>query len=284
MKRWNLVIDVAQCEECNNCFLSCKDEFVGNDFLMYSVSQPRHGHRWVNILTKERGQFPKIDVANLPVSCMHCDNAPCIHAGKGAVVRRDDGIVLIDPVKAEGNKELVQACPYGTIYWNEEKHVAQKCTLCAHLLDDGWKEPRCVHACPTGARRIFKIDDAEMKQKVKEEKLEVLHPEYNTQPRVYYKNLYRYSKCFIGGDVAFTKNGLIDCAEGARVTLFKDSQEIAHALSDNYGDFKFDGLEEQSSRYTVEIVFAGHQKRIIEIELTTSRNVGTVMLQAVQDQ
>jgi Fe-S-cluster-containing dehydrogenase component len=283
MKRWNLVIDIAQCEECNNCFLSCKDEFVGNDFLPHSIAQPRHGHRWVNILTKERGQFPKIDVANLPVSCMHCDNATCIRVGKGAVVKRNDGIVLIDPEKAEGNKELVQACPYGTIYWNEEKHVAQKCTLCAHLLDDGWKEPRCVQACPTGARRVFRIDEAEMKHKVREEKLEVFHPEYNTQPRVYYKNLYRYSKCFIGGDVASTKNGLIDCAGGARVTLYKDSQEIANALTDNYGDFKFDGLEEQSGRYTLEIVFAGCQKRIIDVELTTSRNVGTVILQAVQD-
>ncbi|MCL5734640.1 MAG: hypothetical protein M1274_03470 [Actinobacteria bacterium] len=23
--------------------------------------------------------------------------------------------------------------------------------MCAHLLDKGWKEPRCVDACPTGA-------------------------------------------------------------------------------------------------------------------------------------
>jgi len=283
MKRWNLVIDIAKCEECNNCFLSCKDEFVGNDFLPYSVAQPRHGHRWVNILTKERGQFPKVDVANLPLSCMHCDHAPCIKAGKGAVRKRDDGIVLIDPVKAEGNKDLIRSCPYGAIYWNEERYVAQKCTLCAHLLDEGWKEPRCVQACPTGARSIFRIEDAEMRQKTREEGLEVLHPEYNTQPRIYYKNMHRYSKSFIGGDVAFKRDGIIDCAEGARVTLFKGSQQIGDALTDNYGDFKFDGLEEQSGRYTLAIVFAECKKRIVDVELTTSRNVGTVTLETIED-
>jgi Fe-S-cluster-containing dehydrogenase component len=278
MRQWNLVIDIAKCEECNNCFLSCKDEFVENDFLPYSLAQPRHGQRWIDILTKERGQFPKLDVASLPLQCMHCDNAPCVKAGRGAVVKRGDGIVLIDPVKAVGNKDLVMTCPYGAIFWNEIRNVAQKCTLCAHLLDEGWKEPRCVQACPTGARRIIRAEAADMEQKIREENLEPYHPEYGTRPRVYYKNLYLYLKCFIGGDVAFKKNGLVECAEGAKVILCKGSQKLGEASTDNYGDFKFDGLEEQSGRYTLEIELAGCQKRVIEVDLTTSRNVGTIML------
>ena len=100
MEKWNLIIDVAKCEGCNNCFLSCKDEHVDNDFLPYSVAQPRHGHRWIDIIIKERGQYPDIDVANLPVTCMHCDNAPCIKkAGDGAIYKMSNGIVIIDPVK-----------------------------------------------------------------------------------------------------------------------------------------------------------------------------------------
>ena len=31
-KKWNLVIDVARCMDCNDCFLADKDEFTGNDF------------------------------------------------------------------------------------------------------------------------------------------------------------------------------------------------------------------------------------------------------------
>jgi Fe-S-cluster-containing dehydrogenase component len=28
MKKWNLIIDIEKCEDCNNCFLACKDEHV----------------------------------------------------------------------------------------------------------------------------------------------------------------------------------------------------------------------------------------------------------------
>lgn len=279
MEKWNLIIDVEKCEDCNNCFLSCKDEYIDNDFLPYSVAQPRHGPRWMNIIRKERGQFPVIDVAYLPIPCLHCDNAPCVKKAKdGAVYKSNNGIVIIDPEKAKRQKDIVDTCPYGAIWWNEEKDVAQKCTLCAHLLDEGWKEPKCVQSCPTGALRAVKVEDSQMAQIIINEKLEVLHPEYNTKPRVYYKNLYRFFKCFIGGSVAVEAAGVTDCAEGARVTLFKDSEKIDEAVTDNYGDFKFDNLEENSGQYRLEIVFEGYEKKTLEVDLTTSKNVGTILL------
>ena len=126
MNNWQLIIDVEKCEDCNNCFLACKDEHVGNDWPGYSLPQPLHGHRWMNIMRKERGQFPMIDVAYLPIPCMHCDRAPCIEAAKGgAVYKRDDGIVIIDPEKAQGQEAILKACPYNAIWWNEEKEVPQ---------------------------------------------------------------------------------------------------------------------------------------------------------------
>ncbi len=78
MKKWNMVIDLARCHDCNDCFLADKDEFVGNDFPPYSVAQPWSGHRWMNIERKERGQYPIVQVCYLPTPCMHCDDAPCI--------------------------------------------------------------------------------------------------------------------------------------------------------------------------------------------------------------
>lgn len=69
-----------------------------------------------NIHGKERGQYPFIDVAYLAVPCLHCDNAPCIRAAKdGAIYKRPDGIVIIDPVKAKGQKKVINACPYSAI-------------------------------------------------------------------------------------------------------------------------------------------------------------------------
>ena len=192
--------------------------------------------------------------------------------------KRDDGIVIIDPEKSKGQKDIVDACPYGVIWWNEEKNIPQKCTLCAHLLDEGWNEPRCVQACPTGALRVIRAEDAAMKKIVASENLEFLHPEFNTKPRVHYKNLYRYLKCFIGGSVAFEKQGITDCAEGARVVLLKDSNKLDETVTDNYGDFKFDGLEEDSGRYMLEIECEGYEKKALEIDVKTSLNVGTIWL------
>ena len=78
MKQWYKVIDVARCHDCNNCFMADKDEFVGNDWPGYTHAQPRHGHRWVDILRRERGQYARNDVAYLPVPCQQCENPPCV--------------------------------------------------------------------------------------------------------------------------------------------------------------------------------------------------------------
>ncbi|MGD8226454.1 MAG: hypothetical protein PVH82_02590 [Desulfobacteraceae bacterium] len=279
MTKWNLIIDVRKCEDCNNCFLACKDEHVDNDWPGYAVSQPRHGHRWIDIMRKERGQYPIIDVAYLPIPCMHCDVAPCIKAAKdGAVYKRDDGIVIIDPEKAKGQEDIVKACPYDAIWWNEENSVPQKCTFCAHLLDDGWKEPRCAQACPTGAIRAVRTKTRHMKATAASENLHVLYPQYNTTPRVYYKNLYRFTRCFIGGSVAYEKEGVIDCAERARVSLIKGSEKVSEVVTDNFGDFKFDNLEEDSGKYSLEISFMDYEKKILEVDLKASISLGTIVL------
>jgi Fe-S-cluster-containing dehydrogenase component len=279
MNKWNLIIDIEKCEDCNNCFLACKDEHVDNDWPGYAVAQPLHGQRWINIMRRERGQYPVIDVAYLPVPCMHCDNAPCIKAARdGAVFKRDDGIVIIDPIKARGQKDIVKSCPYEVIWWSEEHHTPQKCTFCAHLMDDDWKTPRCVQACPTDALQVVPAEDSEIQKIIESEKLEVWQPQYKTTPRVFYKNLYRYSRCFIGGSVALNTDGISDCVKGARVTLIKDSKKIDEAVTDGFGDFKFDSLEENSGNYQLEIVYEDYDHKTVEVELKTSINVGDIYL------
>jgi Fe-S-cluster-containing dehydrogenase component len=278
MKKWNLIIDVARCHDCNDCFLSCKDEYWENDFPPYSAAQPRHGHRWINIMRKERGQYPKVDVAYLPIPCMHCDDAPCIKAAKkDAIYKRDDGIVVIDPEKAKGQKNLVKSCPYGVIYWNEEKSLPQKCTFCVHLLEDGWKEPRCVQACPTGAMSVVYAEDSEMEKIKKSESLEVYQPEYKAKPRVYYKNLHCYTRCFVAGSVAL--QDIDECAEGAEITLRQGAKKVVDkTVTNNYGDFKIDNIEQESGKYVLEVAYKGYEKKTIEVDVKTSVNLGTIFL------
>lgn len=254
MKKWNLIIDVATCENCHNCSLATKDEHIGNAFAGYAAPQPLHGHNWIKIHRKVRGSAPLVDVAYLPTTCNHCDNAPCIiAAGDGSVYKRADGIVIIDPEKAKGRKDLVNACPYGAIWWNDELQLPQKWIFDAHLLDQGWPEPRCTQACSTGCMRAVNIDDAQMRDMVIEQGLEVLKGDLGTMPRVYYKNLYRFTKCFIGGSVTAQVRGVKECVADVTVTLSKGSKLVASVQSDSFGDFKFDGLEPMSGEYQLSI-------------------------------
>ena len=277
MKKWNLIIDVAECTNCNLCTLAAMDEYVGNEFPGYSAPMPKHGHKWINILQKERGQVPAVDIAYVPTMCNHCDDAPCIAKGGGAVKKRDDGIVLIDPDKAKGRKDLVEACPYGHIWWNEELQLPQAWTFDAHLIDGGWRQTRGQQSCPTGAMRAICVDDVEMAKIAREQELEVVRPELETKPRIYYKNLWRYSTCFIAGSVSIETKGTVDCVEGATVRLLQNGAVVAEATTDNYGDFKFDRLGENSGDYSVEVAF-GKNKRAVKARLGESINLGEIRL------
>ena len=265
-KQRYMVVDVSLCHDCNNCFIACKDEFVMNEWAPYSKAQPRHGHRWMNIERKERGQYPRIDCAFLPMPCQHCQDAPCIKANPDCISRRDDGIILIDPVKAKGKKGVLESCPYGAIYWNDEADIPQKCTMCAHLLDNGWDVPRCVHSCPTGAMSFYTLEKEEMDKLIADEKLEQYRPELGSNPNVYYKNLYRYTKCFITGGLL--KDG--DCAEGVTVTLSGDAK-VEH-VTNYFGEFKFDAL--LPGKY----IIAVNGREVQAVALDKSVNIGNIVI------
>ena len=114
---------------------------------------------------------------------------------------------------------------------------------------------------------------------VKSQKLEFYKPEAKTKPGVYYKNLSRFTKAFIGGSVAFKADGKEDCAVGAGVTLLNASgAKVAETVTDNYGDFKFDGLDENSGKYTVQIAFKNYPQKNIDVQLSKSVSVGLTKL------
>ncbi len=254
MKKWNLIIDVALCENCNNCVLPTKDYHIGNDFRGYLAPQPRHGHDWIEIRRRVRGADPMVDVAYRPTTCNHCDAAPCVAAADGeAIYKRPDGIVIIDPQKAKGRKDLVDACPYGAIWWNEELQLPQKWIFDAHLLDQGWQKPRCVQVCPTGALQSLHIEDEAMGEIVRRDGLETLRPDLRTKARVYYRNLHRYSKCFIGGSVTVMRDGAVECLAGAKAVLRIGENPVSEVASDMFGDFKFDGLDPGSGPHRVDV-------------------------------
>jgi Fe-S-cluster-containing dehydrogenase component len=253
-KKWNMIVDIERCNNCRGCFLAVKDEHTGNEFPGYAAEQPAMGANWLEIERKERGTYPIVDAHFMPVMCNHCDDAPCMKVAKnGAIKKRDDGIVIIDPEKARGQKEIVDACPYGAVSWNEELQLPQAWIFDAHLFDEGWTNTREEQHCPTDVFRSVKVSDAEMQKIAADEGLEVLQPELGAKPRVYYKNMHYFTKCFIAGSVVETRDGVEECAEGAEVVLKKDGNEVGRATTDTFGEFKIDRLEPNSGAYHLEI-------------------------------
>jgi tetrathionate reductase subunit B len=259
-----MVIDITKCNGCFNCQIACKDEHVDNDWSPYAKPQPDMGQFWMHVELVERGQYPKVKVAYIPKPCLHCEEASCMKdAPAGAVYRRNDGIVIIDPKKSKRQKQIVDGCPYGCIYWNEELNIPQKCTFCAHLLDQGLiKEPRCVEACPTGVLTFGEYE--ELKDLITDRKAEFLHPEFGLKPRVYYIGL---PKRFVAGTVIFGDTD--ECAENVNITLI--GQDNKHTtITNNYGDFELEGLEPENE-FSVNIEHPSYVPRIVKVQ--TKRDV-----------
>ena len=279
MKKWNLIVDVARCTNCNCCTLANQDEHVDNEFEGYAAPMPRHNNVWIEIRGRERGSGPLMDVPFVPVMCQHCDDAPCIEAAaNNAVTKREDGIVIIDPVRAKGQRAIAEACPYGAVKWNEDLQLPQHWIFDAHLLDNGWTEPRCAQVCATGALRAHKVTDEEMSALKKSEGLTELMPDENTKPRVHYKNLHRFTHDFVGGTLIRTVNGVTDCVAGARVKLEQDGSVVGEAVTDAYGEFKIDGLEHGNYRLSIEA--EGASARQIDVDLSDSVYLGRIDLAA----
>ena len=160
-------------------------------------------------------------------------------------MEREDGLIVIDPEKAKGRKDL--ADKFDGVYWNEELQIPQGCTGCAHLLDDPdspIRIPRCVDNCPVGALQFgdeseFDLSDTEVLEE---------------GSRVYYKGL---PKTFIAATVY--DPDAMEVVEGAKVTA-KSAEGTFEAETDIWGDFWL--KEIPAAEYTVTIEKDGKSKQL----------------------
>ena len=278
MTTYGMLIDIDRCTGCYNCVLACRDEHAGNDYRPIAAPQPGSGHKWIDLREHERGKFPRVRIDHVPALCQQCRDAPCTSAApEGAVYRRKDGIVVIDPNKAKGCSEIVASCPHRVIFWNEAENVAQKCTFCAHLLDQGRAEPRCVEACPTEALVFGDLDDPDSRisRLLKSQQTEELHPEFGLRPSVRYLGL---PKRFVSGEIAFADRRA-EPAAGVRVSLH-DGTKSREDMTDTYGDFAFEALEADAG-YLLRIAAPGYRPRQIDIGARKDVDLGTIVLEPV---
>jgi complex iron-sulfur molybdoenzyme family reductase subunit beta len=136
------------------------------------------------------GEFPNSYYFYLPRICNHCSNASCLSAcPRGAIFKRDqDGIVLVDQERCEGLRYCVAACPYKKVYFNPKTFKSEKCIFCFPRVERGLA-PACADQCVGRIRFVGYLDDLEGQVHKLVNVYEValpLHPEYGTEPHVYY--------------------------------------------------------------------------------------------------
>jgi Fe-S-cluster-containing dehydrogenase component len=228
----------------------------------------------MNLKKNERGTYPYVKVAFQPLLCQHCNDAPCSKVAEdGAVYKLANGAVIIDPKKAVGQRKIMEACPYGAVFWNEERALPQKCTLCAHRLEEG-KEPRCVQICPSGCLTFGDLDDPNSEVSKLAKEAEVFHPEWSTNPNIYYLNLQRITKNLVAGSVVL--GDVDDCAVGAAVTLIGSDGKSVQTVANFFGDFEFDAVSD--GEYTLTVECGDYQQQTVQVKAPTDSYVGAIVL------
>lgn len=178
--RYAMVIDLARCIGCQACSVACKSE-NGVPLGVWRT--------WVTEI--EKGRYPHVRRAFVPLLCNNCDRPPCVPVCPvGATRQRDDGVVLVNPHLCIGCRYCMAACPYGMRHLHPLHNVVEKCHWCLHRLAAGLK-PACVEACPTSAMQFGNLADPQdpVSKLVTDYPVQTLRPEMGTYPHVFYIGL-----------------------------------------------------------------------------------------------
>jgi sulfite dehydrogenase (quinone) subunit SoeB len=169
-----LLIDLDTCVGCHACAVACKEwnegSAVSGPLADYEPYGAKPSGVWFNRIRHfEMGAYPDSKTLNVPMACMHCEDADCVTVcPTGASYKRDDGIVLVDQDKCMGCNLCSWACPYGARELDRVSGTMKKCTLCVDRIYDSAlpeedRQPACVLACPTHARHFGDFADPDSK-------------------------------------------------------------------------------------------------------------------------
>lgn len=148
MSQYFMFQDTKNCIGCQSCQVACKSIKslpVGPKPNLIVPIEPK----MVNGVP--RGTF-------VFMACFHCEKPWCVRAcPTGAMQKRkEDGIVIVNPVLCIGCKSCMSACPWGAPQWDTENKKVVKCDFCKDRLDQGLK-PACVTICTS---QCLKFDEA----------------------------------------------------------------------------------------------------------------------------
>ncbi|OAE39030.1 oxidoreductase FeS-binding subunit [Enterobacter cloacae] len=128
-----------ECIGCRACEVACVMAHNGEQHVL----SERHFHPRITVLTSA--------TRTSPVTCHHCENAPCAQSCPNGAITQHSDSVQVNQQKCIGCKACVVACPFGTMDLlvtplenDRVKASAHKCDLCLERPQG----PACVENCP----------------------------------------------------------------------------------------------------------------------------------------
>lgn len=145
------LLDTKKCIGCGACAVACMDQ---NDI------EPRKGGTpFRQCFTVEKGSGKYDPVSYLSISCMHCEDAPCIQGCPSGCLKKDPetGFTVYDNTNCIGCHSCAMACPFAAPSFGSEGKMI-KCDGCIERVRHGL-QPACVRVCPFHALQLISQDE-----------------------------------------------------------------------------------------------------------------------------